>query len=154
MAVYISHGMVATCAGARERAQAVRLLHRRHLLLAGRLALRHVVHLHMVVDSFGAGEVVRLSARLLLGYRRGSCCARGPQGTARDGMRMRTGMAGASLLLTLVWIVFTGVSSSRSDSGSAAGIWCSDIIFTRGQKINSLVTGILQQRYTRYLSQA
>ena len=40
--------------GARERAQAARLLHRRHLvLLAGRLALRHVVHLHMVVDSFG-----------------------------------------------------------------------------------------------------
>ena len=32
---------------AREGAQAARLLHRRHLLLAGRLAL-HVVHLHMV----------------------------------------------------------------------------------------------------------
>ena len=32
---------------ARERAQAARLLHRRHLLVAGRLALRHVVHLHM-----------------------------------------------------------------------------------------------------------
>ena len=43
----------------------------------------------------------------LLGYRRGSCCTRGPQGTARDGMRVRTGMAGASLLSTLVWIVFT-----------------------------------------------
>ena len=41
------HRMVARCAGARERAQAARLLHRRHLLLAGRLAL-HVVHLHMV----------------------------------------------------------------------------------------------------------
>ena len=41
-----------------------------------------------------------------------------------------TGMAGSTLLLTLGWIVFTEVSSSsRSGSGSAAGIfWCSGII--------------------------
>ena len=66
------HRMVARCAGARERAQAARLLHRRHLLLAGRLAL-HVVHLHVVWwIVLVRGEVVRLSARLLLGYRRGS----------------------------------------------------------------------------------
>ena len=45
-------------------------------------------------------------------------------------MRVRTGMAGASLLLTLVWTVFTWGSSSRSGSGSGAGIWCSGIIFT------------------------
>jgi hypothetical protein len=34
----------------RERAQAARLLHRRHLFVAGRLALRHVV---LVVDIEG-----------------------------------------------------------------------------------------------------
>ena len=44
------------------RTQAARLLHRRHLLLAGRLALRHVVHLHVVVDRLRTGR--------LLGYRR------------------------------------------------------------------------------------
>eukprot|EP00964_Phaeocystis_antarctica_P064422 scaffold38739_cov53-Phaeocystis_antarctica.AAC.1 len=55
---------------------------------------------------------VRLSARLSLGYRQGSCGGRGPQGTTRDG------------------VFFTEVSSSsRSGSGSAAGIsWCSGII--------------------------
>ena len=42
---------------------------------------------------------------------------------------MRTGTAGSTLLLTLGWIEFTEVSSSRSGSGSAAGIfWCSGII--------------------------
>ena len=40
------------------RAQAARLLHRRHLLFAG----RHVVHLHVVVDRLRTGR--------LLGYRR------------------------------------------------------------------------------------
>ena len=57
-------------------------------------------------------------------------CAREPQGTARDGVCVRTGTAGSSLSLTLVWIVFTEVSSSRSGSGLAAGIWCSGIILT------------------------
>ena len=38
---------------------------------------------------------------------------------------VRTGTAGSSLLLTLVWIVFTEVSSSRS-----AAIWCSGAIFS------------------------
>ena len=56
---------------ARERAQAARLLHRRHLLLAGRLALRHVVHLHMVVDSFGTGRL--LGYLVPAAYQRGSC---------------------------------------------------------------------------------
>ena len=60
----------------------------------------------------------------LLDYLCGSCCAREPQGTTRDGVCVRTGTAGSSLLLTLVWIVFTEVSSSRSVSGLAAGIWC------------------------------
>ena len=104
------------------RAQAARLLHRHHLLLVGRLTLRHVVHL---VDRLG-GEVVRLSARLSLGHRLGSCCARGPQGTTRNVVCVRTGTAGSSLLLTLVWIVFTEVSSSRS-----AAIWCSGAIYSR-----------------------
>ena len=61
---------------ARERAQAARLLHRRHLLLAGRLALRHVVHLHMVVDT---GR--------LLGYQRGCCWAIGGVHAAREGRK-------------------------------------------------------------------
>ena len=120
------------------RAQAARLLHRHHLLLVGRLTLRHVVHL---VDRLG-GEVVRLSARLSLGHRLGSCCARGPQGTTRNVVCVRTGTAGSSLLLTLVWIVFTEVSSaSRSGSGLTAGIWCSGIIYSlradgpRGTKV-------------------
>ena len=55
-------------------------------------------------------------------------------------MRVRTGMARASLLLTLVWIVFTWGSSSRSGSGSAAGIWCGGIIFT------SLIRGLIVRR--------
>ena len=92
------NGERASCQGGPTRAQAARLLHRRHLLLAGRLALRHVVHLH-------AGEAVRLSTRLLLGYRRGSRCARGPQGTKHDGVCVRTGMAGSSLLIGFTWIV-------------------------------------------------
>ena len=89
------------------RAQAARLLHRRHLLLAGRLALRHVVHLHVVVKT--VGEVVRLSARLWVGYRFVLLAREGRKAT-RDGVCMRTGTAGSSLLLTLVWIVFTGVA--------------------------------------------
>ena len=56
----------------------MRLLHR-HLLLAGRLDLRHVVHLHMVVDSFG---LVRL-----LGYQRGCCWAIGGVHAAREGRK-------------------------------------------------------------------
>ena len=47
---------------------------------------------------------------------------------------MRTGMAGSSLLLTLVWVAFAEASSSRSGSGLAAGIWCSGIIFIRGSR--------------------
>ena len=44
---------------------------------------------------------------------------------------MLTGTAGSSLLLTLVWIVFTEVSSaSRSGSGLAVGIWCIGIIYS------------------------
>ena len=76
----------------------------------------------VVGTSLTTGEVVRLSVRLVL-------CAREPQGTARDGVCVRTGTAGSRLLLTLVWIVFTEVSSNRSGSGLAAGIWCSGIIF-------------------------
>ena len=102
------------CAGARERAQAARLLHRRHLLLAGRLALRHVVHLHMVVDSFGTGRL--LGYLVPADYQRGSCNglsagfmlrARAARDCARRHARVRTGVAGSSLLLILVWIVFT-----------------------------------------------
>ena len=45
-------------------------------------------------------------------------------------MRVRTGTAGSSLLLTLVRIAFTEVSSaSRSGLGLAAGIWCGGIIY-------------------------
>ena len=114
------------------RAQAARLLHRRHLLLAGRLALRRAVHLHVVVDRLRTGR--------LLGYRRSCCWAIGGVRAACggckgpfDGVRVRTGTAGSSLLLTLVWIVFIGVSSlSRSGSGLAVGIWCSGIILLEG----------------------
>ena len=112
------------------RAPAARLLQRRHLLLAGRLALRHVVHLHVVADRLLRGGCQVIGEVVVLGYRRGSCAARGPQGTTRDGVRVRTGTAGSSLLLTLVWIVFTEVSSNRSGSGLAAGIWCGGIIYS------------------------
>ena len=62
-------------------------------------------------------------------YRQGSC-ARGPQGTACGGVRVRTDTAGVILLLMVVWIVFTGGSSGRSASGMAAGICCSGIFLT------------------------
>ena len=67
---------------------------------------------------------------LLLSYRRDySAACEGPNGTTRDGVCVRTGTAGSSLLLTLGWIVFTEVSSGRSGSGLAAGVlWCSGII--------------------------
>ena len=62
-------------------------------------------------------------------YRQGSC-ARGPQGAACGGVRVRTDTAGVILLLMVVWIVFTGSSSGRSASGMAAGICCSGIFLT------------------------
>ena len=108
--------------------ESARLLHRRHLLLAGRLALRHV-HLHVWWIGYRREVVVELSAGL-----DGAACE-GPEGTTRDGVCVRTGTAGSSLLLILGWIVFTEVSFSRSGSGSAAGIfWCSGIIFAPAQE--------------------
>ena len=108
--------------------ESARLLHRRHLLLAGRLALRHV-HLHVWWIGYRREVVVELSAGL------DSAACEGPKGTTRDGVCVRTGTAGSSLLLILGWIVFTEVSFSRSGSGSAAGIfWCSGIIFAPAQE--------------------
>ena len=97
--------------------ESARLLHRRHLLLAGRLALRHV-HLHVWWIGYRREVVVELSVGL------DSAACEGPKGTTRDGVCVRTGTAGSSLLLTLVCIVFTEVSSSHSGSALvAAGIW-------------------------------
>ena len=90
--------------------------------------------------SFICGGEYRLGSTgsTLLGYRRGCRWAIGrvrAAGEGRKGLRATvyvcTGMAGSTLLLTLGWIVFTEVSSSsRSGSGSAAGIsWCSGIVF-------------------------
>ena len=96
---------------------AARLLHSRYLLVASRLALRHVVHLCTRWRLYTYEEVVGLSARLPLAYGRGSCCARGPQGTKCGGVCVHTGTVGSSVL-------FTGVSSpGRSGSGVAAGIF-------------------------------
>ena len=89
--------------------------------------------------SFICGGEYRLGSTgsTLLGYRRGCRWAIGrvrAAGEGRKGLRATvyvcTGMAESTLLLTLGWIVFTEVSSSsRSGSGSAAGIsWCSGII--------------------------
>jgi len=72
----MSRGLWATRVVIR-RTQAARLLNRRHLLLASRLALRHVVHLHtgMVIDLVRGGwaisEVVMgLSSGVVLRPRR------------------------------------------------------------------------------------
>eukprot|EP00964_Phaeocystis_antarctica_P096585 scaffold62869_cov67-Phaeocystis_antarctica.AAC.2 len=46
----------------RARVQAAHLLYRHHLLLAGRLALRHVVHLHVCGGQAIGEVVVELSA--------------------------------------------------------------------------------------------
>eukprot|EP00964_Phaeocystis_antarctica_P154281 scaffold122907_cov42-Phaeocystis_antarctica.AAC.1 len=83
-----------------------------------------------VVDRLSTREVVvELSAGL------DSAACEGPKGTTRDGVCVRTGTAGSILLLILGWIVFTEVSSSRSGSGLAAGIfWCSGIILLRLRK--------------------
>ena len=52
----------------------------------------------------------------------------GPQGAACGGVRVRTVTVGLmSLLLIVLWIAFTGVSSSRSCFGVAAGIWSSGV---------------------------
>eukprot|EP00964_Phaeocystis_antarctica_P051893 scaffold30324_cov60-Phaeocystis_antarctica.AAC.1 len=61
------------------RTPAARLLHRRHLLLAGRLALWHVVHLHVVADRLRTGR--------LSGYRRGCCWAIGGVRAPREGRK-------------------------------------------------------------------
>ena len=72
------NGERASCQGGPTRAKVARLLHRRHLLLDGRLALRHVVHLH-------AGGVVRLSAGFVLHARASRDYARRRMRTHRHG---------------------------------------------------------------------
>ena len=84
----------------------------------------------VLVDSLGTGRLLDYHSVAVVGLSAGFVLRIGPQGTARDGVCMHTGTAGSSLLLTLVWIVFTEVSSSRSGSGLATGVWCSGIIFT------------------------